>query len=430
MTRASGRRALSVLLGVALVSGCVFRTVREQQAIGDAVGTIAGTAACERAGSHPLVVVLLRRDGGTTTIVDHFVMEKPGRWAFRATAGVYGLAAFEDVNADLRYEPGEPALYPRDADFFALAENAQRTDLVLRIPANGRAPVNGPVDIQAVQARTPSGQLGATLGGMMVVGEVADLADPRFDPENGARSVWAPVDFIVDVRPGIYFSGPYDPHKTPVLFVHGIGGTPRNFAQLATRIDRKRLQPWFFYYPSGAPLDAVANALGGLVSRLHVRYHFPELYVVAHSMGGLVARAFVLGHATESGDYVTRLVTLATPWGGHAMAKRGVEEAPAVVRSWIALAPGSAFLNALFYEDVGSGAVRRRLPSHVRYGLLFAYHRNARRFGESSDGVIPVASQLVPEAQEDASVIRGFDETHASILESPKAAAALDALLH
>jgi pimeloyl-ACP methyl ester carboxylesterase len=231
------------------------------------------------------------------------------------------------------------------------------------------------------------------------------------------------------VRPGIYFAAPYDPHKTPVLFVHGITGTPRNFAQLAARIDRKRLQPWFFYYPSGAPLDAVANALGSLVSRLHVRYHFPELYVVAHSMGGLVARAFVLGHATESGDYVTRFVTLATPWGGHAMAKRGVEEAPAVVRSWIALAPGSAFLDALFYEDTGAGRTRRRLSSHVRYDLLFAFHRTTNRFGESSDGVIPIASQLVPEAQDEATVTRGFDETHAGILDSPEAAAALDALL-
>jgi hypothetical protein len=43
--RASRRPALALLLALALVAGCLFGTVREQQAKSDAAGTIAGTAA-------------------------------------------------------------------------------------------------------------------------------------------------------------------------------------------------------------------------------------------------------------------------------------------------------------------------------------------------------------------------------------------------
>lgn len=421
------RIAVALLVG-AIAAGCVFRTVREQQAKGATIGTIAGTVACERPGTHPLVVVLVRRDAGETRIVDHFVLEKPGRWAFRATAGDYALAAFEDVDGDLHYDPGEPALYPSADDFFALAEGERRTDVALRVPKDDRTPTGARVDIEALQARAPVGQLGVTLGAMTVAGEVASLDDPRFDRANGTKGLWSPVDFVVDVRPGIYFAAPYDAHKTPVLFVHGATGTPRDFAPLVARLDTTRLQPWFFYYPSGARLEDVAATLAGLVTRLRVRYRLTELYVVAHSMGGLVARAFVLEHARDGGDYVTRLVTLATPWGGNEMAKRGVERAPAVVHSWRALATGSEFLHDLFYEDAG-GSTRRHLPPHVRFALLFAFNRKQRQWGPSDDGVIPLASQLLLEAQDDAALVRGLDATHAGILDDPQAARTIDEFL-
>ena len=342
-----------------LQAGCVFRTVREQQARADAVGEISGTVVPARPGAHVLVVVLLRRDTAGTSIADHFVLERPGRWIFRATPGTYGLAAFEDVNGDLRYDPGEPALYPSSGDFFDLAAGEKRS-LPLVIPRDGRAPVDAPVDIAALQARGSSDQLHATLGELTVLGEVVDLRDPRFDEDVGRRSMWAPVDFLFEVNPGVYFAEPYDPKKIPVLFVHGITGTPRNFAAIVGRLDRSRLQPWFFYYPSGARLETVVDVLENAVAQLRVRYGFRELYVVAHSMGGLIARAAVLDRGA------TRFVTIATPWGGNEAAQAGVEHAPAVVHAWSALAPGSAFLDALFYEQGGGERRRRRLPATVR----------------------------------------------------------------
>ena len=56
--------------------------------------------------------------------------------------------------------------------------------------------------------------------------------------------------------------------------------------------------------------------------------------------------------------------------------------------------------------------------------MLFGFHG-----GDSSDGVVALASQLRPEAQEEARSLRGFDATHTGILASPAAAARLGEIL-
>ena len=53
----------------------------------------------------------------------------------------------------------------------------------------------------------------------------------------------------------------FDPDKIPVLFVHGIGGTPLDWKYLAKGLDRHRFQPWFYYYPSGLRLNLVSGLL-------------------------------------------------------------------------------------------------------------------------------------------------------------------------
>jgi hypothetical protein len=49
--------------------------------------------------------------------------------------------------------------------------------------------------------------------------------------------------------------------------------------------------------------------------------------------------------------------------------------------------------------------------------------------GESGDGTVTIASQLRPEAQEEARTLRGFDETHTGIVASPAVAAHLGEIL-
>jgi len=52
-----------------------------------------------------------------------------------------------------------------------------------------------------------------------------------------------------------------------------------------------------------------------------------------------------------------------------------------------------------------------------------------RMTGGPNDGTVPVASELAPLAQEQARHLRGFPETHTSILSSPAVSAALNRAL-
>jgi hypothetical protein len=144
-------------------------------------------------------------------------------------------------------------------------------------------------------------------------------------------------------------------------------------------------------------------------------------------MGWLVTREFVLRDYEMNGtDVVRTYVTISSPLGGMASAGEGVERSPVVLRSWYGLAPEGAYLNGLFFKD-GARTERRRLPDHVAYHLLFGFRGGGPE--GSGDGIVAVASQLRPEAQDEARSERGFDEDHASILRSPAVAARLNAIL-
>ena len=113
------------------------------------------------------------------------------------------------------------------------------------------------------------------------------LTEPRFSDETAKQGMWRPLDFLTGGNAGIYFLEPYSDPKTPILFVHGINGSPRNFAYLTEHIDdRAHFQPWLFYYPSGAHLENVAKRLNQMVEQLQGQYKFKKIVVIAHSMGG------------------------------------------------------------------------------------------------------------------------------------------------
>jgi hypothetical protein len=120
---------------------------------------------------------------------------------------------------------------------------------------------------------------------------------------------------------------------------------------------------------------------------------------------------------------------MATPWGGHQSAERGVRYAPAVVRSWYDMAPGSRYLREIFYQDPDTLQRRRTFPQSLAHHLLFAFNRNSTSFGASDDRVVTVASQLRAEAQREASRLYGFDLTHTSMLEAPEVAHVLNEIL-
>lgn len=420
---------------ILLCTGCVFQDVRTQQSKLETFCRIDGSVSAEQVTPSPLLVGLVRHNGGAVedlnnwSLVDHFVLESPGRWMFRAAPGTYGLVAFKDVNADGVYQPGEPFLPVDTNQLLTCASGHTHSEAALLIPTKGRSRLEGEIDFMKFQARTTSAQLQHSLGTATAYGVVTTLNDPRFKEEHAAGSLWRPYDFIIDVGPGVYFLEPYDARKIPVLFVHGINGTPTNFRYLLEHLDRAKYQPWLYYYPSGVRLAGLADHLDQTMKTLQLELGFTRYHVIAHSMGGLVSRGFLLRNQTaHSRARVPLYVTISTPWAGHKAAQAGVDYAPAVVYVWNDMVPKSAYLTDLFFSQLNGEPVHRPLPAGVEHHLLFGFkHRGT---GECSDDTVTVASQLYSGAQMDASRLYGFDETHMGILDSADTSRLVNRLLN
>ncbi len=425
-------KTILIFTGLALaplLAGCDLLAVREQQQKSEVFCLLRGDVKPEKPEEGDLVVVLLRHKGGAVTakenwgLVDHFLLEKPGTWFFYANPGTYYLTAFQDTNHDQIFERDEPAI-PIDLNkAFRCAAGEAKNNLDLVIPHDGRIPGEGSVDISAMQVRSATEQLNVSLGQSLVIGETATLDNPRFARENASKGLWRPFDFIVEARPGIYFLGPYDPAKTPVLFVHGINSTPLDFSHLIGHLDHSRFQPWVYYYPSGAKLERLGHVLNNIIMQLKAEHGFQRLFVVAHSMGGLVSRSALLENSETAGKRLVPLfVSIASPWNGHRAAQLGVDYAPTAVYSWIDMAPGSQFLTQLYYQAPNS--TRRHLPSGLAHHLMFTFLPT-----ESGDGTVSLESQLREEAQQEASRLYGFAQSHTGVLDYPKTSDLLNQIL-
>ena len=234
--------------------------------------------------------------------------------------------------------------------------------------------------------------------------QVSTLDEPAFTGSNGRKGLWQPLSFVKEKRSGVYLLEAYDPHKIPVLFIHGAGGTPQDWRFFISRLDRNRYQPWVYYYPTGLPIDLSAAWLQNFIARLHREYGFSQLAIAAHSMGGLVAHRFLALDA-ENGKrgYATLLATFSTPFGGVPVARLGLTLGAYAVPSWRDLTPDSPFLRAL--KSVA-------LPKTVKHHVFFAYQQDGNEY--DSDGVISVASQLAA----NAAAAHGYRTDHSDILES------------
>jgi pimeloyl-ACP methyl ester carboxylesterase len=433
----SGRILALLLPCLSLGAGCALLGVKEQREVFEGLVRLRGQARLDVPSASPLVVVLARASDApgamssssgdaTGFIVDHFPLDRAGSFAFLVAPGSYRLSAFADRNANLVYDPGEPALTSQPV--FDLTPGGTLDGLELVIPHDRS--LDRRYDILALQARTPKDQHNFSLGRFTVRGAVVDLHDEKFGPASGEMGMWRFADFLFEVGPGVYFLEAYDPKKIPVLFVHGIAGYPQQFASLIERMDRERFQPWLYFYPSGVHLDALSHHLTLVVTELQLRHGFDRLAVVAHSMGGLVARSFVLEYQQSSGrSDVEVFVAISSPWGGSESAAK-IAEAPQdlMVYSWLDMDPASGFLRGLFYEPPDFRRPRP-LPAQVQFHMIFGYKRDEGSRGPSGDGVLTVKSEARTEAVLAARSILPLDYDHAGILASDEAATRLDAIL-
>ena len=245
-------------------------------------------------------------------------------------------------------------------------------------------------------------------------GTIRSLDDPIFSPEMGSLGLYEPAAFL-EAAPMMFYALEEDAgYKVPVVFVHGIGGSARDFTDIVAHLDRRRYRPWFFDYPSGTDLKQLSAMFyrlflsGGVIPKQDA-----PMVVVAYSMGGLVVRdAFnrCTGKKSEADERC--LITIASPLGGMPAAASGAH-APVVIPSWRDLDPASAFIRDLH---------RRPLPAPLDYHLYYTFANTGTiKLGENSDGVVPLSSQCCGWAQSEAKEQFGFNDTHAGVVHNPDA---------
>jgi pimeloyl-ACP methyl ester carboxylesterase len=89
---------------------------------------------------------------------------------------------------------------------------------------------------------------------------------------------------------------PYDPDRTPLIFVHGLISTPQMWRNVINEVEkdpelRGRYQCWVFGYPTGNPPAYSALRFREELAKVAELYPDAKDYVlVGHSMGGLVSR--------------------------------------------------------------------------------------------------------------------------------------------
>jgi len=395
------RRSACLLL--LFTSGCSFvHLKREVQRI-NKTAYVLGSLTGELDASAPIYLVHLV--GTKKRSVQRLTPQFPEFDLLVRLGEVNDVEVFQDLDGDLIYDVGEPCGYQRKLDNLESLGKAAVELPPLRLDPETTLPVPLALDT----ARTTNGG---------TFGEVVPLTDARYSDERISEGVWTPLRATRRGGWGIHFLEPHRAGRLPVLFVHGIHGSPRNFEQLIARLDRTKYEPWVAYYPSGIRLPVLSQILAGLLSRAKDSVGVDRLFIVAHSMGGLVARGALLLLAEKSEPSpVAALVTLGTPWGGHPGAAFAVENAPEAVPSWIDMAPKSKFLHTL------------EQPLTVPQYLFFGIGGRSSKYDDNNDGVVTVASQLPRWAQDQSRAVIGFNENHMGILNSAEVEAKLWPLL-
>ena len=270
-----------LLAAACLLSACTrMLSLREElQDYDHSVMRVQGELVAPDCADCTVVVVVLGPDGEA---LSYRVFERGGPFDFMASRRAAGLFAFLDRNANLGFDGDElSARHTWQAD----GDTSAPVRLALA-PGEPGAAVVAAQHLFALRNQVVSGV-------PVQLARQTHLGHARFSAENAALGVWQPLTFMRRELAGIYFLEPYSPHKTPVLFVHGIFGNPHDFEPLIARLDRDKYQPWVLYYPSGLVLQVLGSGALTMLNRLWAEYRFHDLHLVAHSMGGLVVRSFL-----------------------------------------------------------------------------------------------------------------------------------------
>lgn len=409
---------------IAVFTSCTrFRTLKKEVTRLEDSYYLSGQLSHESATTESVwVFVWERYEDGVITVTDIARLNSGGKFVFMLPPGNhYHVGALEDTNGNEQYDPGERLWIhgkPSPVEFTdGRAEG-------LRIKLSKTINISEEDALALSTAHKGRSYLEMKGAGHIPVfiDLVTDLSNPMFSEEFSRKGLWEPATFLNEIGLGVCFFQEYDPVKIPVLFVHGVGGSPRHWKYISEHLDDRSFQKWFYYYPTGVRLEDSSRALNRIVEALQEEYGFKQLYVVGHSMGGLVSKSFILTNlANKENRYIKKLITIATPWNGHEAAAIGVKRAPAAIPSWIDMQVDSPFLNTL---------LSRPIRDQVDYYLLFAFQgRRSTFLPTSNDGTVSLASQLAPRAQQDARMRYGFDLDHMEVMNNKSVVQLLERVL-
>ena len=116
---------------------------------------------------------------------------------------------------------------------------------------------------------------------------------------------------------GMYMLEPYDPHKIPVVMVHGLWSSPITWAKMFNDLRanpqiRANYQFWFYSYPTGQPFWFSARRMRNDLRELRQLLdpagkseELQEMVLVGHSMGGLIS----LMQTIDSDNYFWNMIS-------------------------------------------------------------------------------------------------------------------------
>ncbi|MGL4401125.1 MAG: esterase/lipase family protein, partial [Luteolibacter sp.] len=243
------------------------------------------------------------------------------------SAGCYPLDYFDQVESAHGLKVGKIAHYRRTgvgAPLIALRENHHREAIERYFPDEA---ITRPLTAVATKGAVKSGIQDVEIR------LLCPLVNPTVGTGRNKRQLaadfsaaWATLlsrsgelsrNGILDVvtaspkrPPQLYLMQPYDPHKEPLIMIHGLLSTPLAWAGVSNELwaddtIRQRYQIWHYLYNTSAPALYSARLLRKQIREvrevLDPRGKDPasrHITLLAHSMGGLVSKAIV----TEPGD--------------------------------------------------------------------------------------------------------------------------------
>lgn len=395
---------LLILAGL-LLNACALQDLSEDiEEARDNYGFLKGQVTGSDTGADTLVI-LLRDDAGEFPAQNIRTVRRGEPFYAYVPSADYSLVAFEDVNGDFIYQPGEPAgrVENPDVNWFSEAGDEERVDprglRVQQISLATSTVLEGEYDLSLARA----GQL--TRGARNFL-RVVTWEDDSFSAENIELGLWQPAAFEKDVGYGLYVLEEFDPGKKTILLVHGISDSPLRFRDLAAAIGDE-YQILMFHYPSAFPLEYTSYALSEVLDELVKRNALPQLDVLAHSMGGLVSKGMIYQASPEVRGQLRLFISISSPFGGHAAAAHGIKWAPVIAPVWWAMAPGSTYLKKTESVDLSGG------PLHH---LVYTYAHEAGGEREDNDTVVSVESQLVDSARANAVATYGIADNHTGVM--------------